>query len=57
MAKQVRKPTSSKPYKDDTRVTSDRNKIKGASLPKGKHEPANAANTYKPTMLRPTKRG
>ena len=57
MAKQVRKPASSKPYKDEKRVTSERNTIKGASMPKGKHERSDANNNYKPTMLRPTKRG
>lgn len=56
MAKQVRKPASTGKIGPQS-VSTDRNKIKGTSKPATNHPKQSASNTYKPTMLRPTKRG
>jgi len=54
MAKQVRAPRSTKKI-GVTSVTSDRNKIKNASLPKSKHERSDASNVHNPTRIKPGK--
>lgn len=55
MAKQVRKPASTKPIGPKS-VASERNRIAGTK-PNPSHQGKAPTSSYKPMMLKPTKRG